>query len=161
MGKMPSLYWNDPQVTLRIWGTKSIAIYLPYWPYDTCGLQQLSLCIGLRHRWKNKGQDLLTGGQKLFRLKEVVLALNGVNSHASVTLLLWYKVNFIIIATEIGVRNNVFKMWHCIHHTYLWHNTHFTKCLWAPNWNVVQILKALIFIVMIQSGHNFAHVTTA
>ena len=39
--------------------------------------------------------------------------------------------------------------------------TYFTKDLWVHNWNLVKILFAVIIIVMIQLGHNFAHVTTA
>ena len=39
--------------------------------------------------------------------------------------------------------------------------THFTKSLWAHNWNLVKIYFTLILILMIQSGHKFADVTTA
>ena len=38
---------------------------------------------------------------------------------------------------------------------------HFTKGLWAHNQNIVKILFDLIFILMIQSVHKFARVTTA
>ena len=37
----------------------------------------------------------------------------------------------------------------------------FTSGLWADNWNLENILHALILILMVQSGHNFAHATTA
>ena len=36
-----------------------------------------------------------------------------------------------------------------------------TNSLWAHNWNLVKILFVLILILMIQSGHNYAHVMTA
>ena len=39
--------------------------------------------------------------------------------------------------------------------------THFTKALWVYYWNIVQIISAIIMILMIKFGHNFAHVTTA
>ena len=39
--------------------------------------------------------------------------------------------------------------------------THYAKSLWGHNWNLVKTLFALYFIIMIQSDHNFAHVTTA
>ena len=39
--------------------------------------------------------------------------------------------------------------------------THFTKGLWAHNSNLVKILVALILILMILSGHNFAHAMAA
>ena len=39
--------------------------------------------------------------------------------------------------------------------------THFTNGLWAHNSNLVKILLALFFILMTQSGHKFAHATTA
>ena len=39
--------------------------------------------------------------------------------------------------------------------------SHFTKGLWAINWNLAKLLFTLILIVLIQSAHNFAHVTTA
>ena len=42
-----------------------------------------------------------------------------------------------------------------------WLGTHFTKVLWAHNWNLVKIITTLIMILMIQSGYKFAHVTTA
>ena len=38
---------------------------------------------------------------------------------------------------------------------------HSTKGLWAHNWNLMQIIILVIMILIIQSGHNFAHVTTA
>ena len=38
---------------------------------------------------------------------------------------------------------------------------HFTKGFWAHNWIIVKIRFALSLILMIQSGHNFAHVMTA
>ena len=38
---------------------------------------------------------------------------------------------------------------------------HVTKCLWAHNWNLLKILFTLMFIFMIQSSHNFPHVTAA
>ena len=37
--------------------------------------------------------------------------------------------------------------------------THFTDGSWAHNWNCVIFSFALILILMIQSGHNFAHAT--
>ena len=38
---------------------------------------------------------------------------------------------------------------------------HFTKQLWAHYSNLVKMHFALIWILTIRSGHNFAHVTTA
>ena len=42
----------------------------------------------------------------------------------------------------------------------LWAGNHFTKGLWARNWNLVKLFFVLI-LIMIQSCHNFAHVMTA
>ena len=39
--------------------------------------------------------------------------------------------------------------------------THFTKGLWAQNWNIVKMFLVVFNILIIQSGHKFAHVTTA
>ena len=39
--------------------------------------------------------------------------------------------------------------------------THLTTLSWAYTWNLMRILSVLILILMIQSGHNFAHVMTA
>ena len=39
--------------------------------------------------------------------------------------------------------------------------THYTQDLWAHNWNLEKIIFALMFILMIKSGHNFAHTMTA
>ena len=39
--------------------------------------------------------------------------------------------------------------------------THFTKRLWAYKWNLLKIPMALIQILIIQSGHKFAHVKRA
>ena len=39
-------------------------------------------------------------------------------------------------------------------------DTNFTNGLWAQNWNLMQIIFALIFILMMQSGDHFAYVTT-
>ena len=38
---------------------------------------------------------------------------------------------------------------------------HFTKDLWANDWNFAKILSDLILILMIQSRYNFVHATTA
>ena len=47
-------------------------------------------------------------------------------------------------------------------YTYLWGRavTHCTNGFWAHDRNLVKIDFALILMTMIQSGHNFAHVTT-
>ena len=37
----------------------------------------------------------------------------------------------------------------------------FTKGLWAHNWNLWQFVSVLILIIIIWSGHNFAHAMTA
>ena len=42
-----------------------------------------------------------------------------------------------------------------------WSGDHSTKGLWAYNWNLIKIICDLNVILIIQSGHNFAHVTTA
>ena len=39
--------------------------------------------------------------------------------------------------------------------------THFTKSFWAHNWNLMKILIALTCWIIVISGHNFAHGTTA
>ena len=36
------------------------------------------------------------------------------------------------------------------------HGMHFPKGLWAHNWSLMKILFALILILTVQSGHNFA-----
>ena len=38
---------------------------------------------------------------------------------------------------------------------------HFTNHLWVHNTNLVKIYEALVWLIMIQSVDNFAHVTTA
>ena len=38
---------------------------------------------------------------------------------------------------------------------------HLTKGLWTYDWNLAKIIFAVIFLLTIQSGHKFAHVTTA
>ena len=44
----------------------------------------------------------------------------------------------------------------------IWHLwTYVSSGLWAYSWNLADIHFALNFILMIKSGHNFAHVTTA
>ena len=44
-----------------------------------------------------------------------------------------------------------------------WSRGTFHNGLWDPNWNLKfsKIRFAVTFILMMQSGHNFAHVTTA
>ena len=44
---------------------------------------------------------------------------------------------------------------------HLTHRTHFTKALWAYNWNLVKIIFPVILILEIQSCNSFAHVKTA
>ena len=39
---------------------------------------------------------------------------------------------------------------------WLKHGMHFPKGLWAHNWSLMKILFALILILTVQSGHNFA-----
>ena len=80
------------------------------------------------------------------------------------------SANITIMLTCQNLSGNLHIMWHARHAYHFSVSTvstmsgpeaHSTKGLRAHNWNLMQIIIVVIMIMIIQSGHNFAHVTTA
>ena len=61
-----------------------------------------------------------------------------------------FKVLDVHIASFISLVTDVFTP-----------GTYLTEGLWAHNWNLTKITVSIILILMIKSGHRFAHVMTA
>ena len=79
----------------------------------------------------------------------------------------WYQQSYLLESTEfIWIEEeleSLFREGNKWTNTGDWQSSRigFIKGLWAPDWNLVKILFAMILILMIQSGDNFAHGTIA
>ena len=71
-----------------------------------------------------------------------------------------WRMSSITEWTQYWVNNIGKSLWKLKFHRHVG-GIHFTYDLCAQNWNYMKIVQAIFFNLMFQSGHNFAHATTA